>query len=118
MGKRKQEDEEEDGGESISKEQLDAFELKAGEYESEDALLVGLRAVRFRDGQMIVLKYDYLAGTKDPITGLTFKNDVPYTFYTHLVEELKKRDRQRDYAKLKSAEAVEASADYRELENF
>lgn len=89
----------------FTKQQIDAFEKKANEFNSEEELLVTLKAIRLRDnGEHVIMQYEGLRNTIDPVTGALFIDEHAYTLYSKFIEEIKKRDKRRNYAKKMQAE--------------
>lgn len=95
---------------NFTREQIKKFELKASEYESENDLLVGLKAISIVNGSWSVIEYEGLKGKKDPITGVLFSDNFPYTLYQKLILKIKDLDKKRAYAKKMQAEHYEQQA--------
>lgn len=95
----------------FTKEQIDKFEKKAEEFNSEEELLITLNAIRVRDKQVFIMQYEGLGGTKDPVTGAYFLDDHAYTLYANFIEEIKKRDKKRNYARKMEVEHLAALAE-------
>lgn len=94
----------------FTKQQIDAFEKKANEFNSEEELLITLKAIRIRDGQRFIMQYEGLRGTVDPVTGAIFIDNHAYTLYQKFIEEIQKRDKRKDYARKMEAEHLEQLA--------
>lgn len=82
----------------FNKQQLDLFEKKANQYNSEEELLVSLQSIKVRNGEWSVVEYDGMRGTVDPLTGAIFVDNFAYSLYRIFIEMIKQRDRKRKYA--------------------
>lgn len=94
----------------FTKQQIDAFEKKANEFNSEEELLITLKAIRIRDGQRFIMQYEGLKGTVDPVTGAIFIDNHAYTLYQKFIEEIQKRDKRKNYARKMESEHLEQLA--------
>ena len=113
MGKiRKQSEEEKSAFDSywLNTKQLKQFETCVEQYDSEEAFFVGLKALKIRDGQKVVMEYKGLKGTIDKVTGMTFPTDTPYHFYSKCLEQLMEHDNKVEYAVRKQTELVESES--------
>lgn len=99
-------------------EQINKFEKKAGQFNSEEELLITLKAIRVRDGERFVMQYEGLRGTTDPVTGAIFVDDHAYDLYSRFIEEIKKKDKRRTYAKKMQAEHHEEQVLKEGIDNF
>ncbi len=94
----------------FTKEQIDKFQAKMGDYASEEDFLTSYGAVKYVEGERCIMEYTGIAGKPDPITGATFTNDFPYSLYQLLIEEVQKRTKKKQYAIKKEVEHLEQTA--------
>lgn len=102
----------------FTKEQIDKFEKKASEFDSEEELLITLKAIRIRDGQRFVMQYEGLKGSIDPVTGAIFVDNHAFTLYQKFIEEIKARDKRKNYAKKMQEQHYEQEVVKQGIDNF
>ncbi|MBX4188187.1 MAG: hypothetical protein KW793_03585 [Candidatus Doudnabacteria bacterium] len=95
------------GHELVTDEHLNRFEKEASKYNSEEEMMVGLKAVVYHGPERVIRLYEGLQGHLDPITGLTFTSDIPYALYSHLATKLQERAGRKKYAEQKQLEEYE-----------
>lgn len=98
-----------DDSQEIQKEHIDKFEKYAQDFDNEQDLLLGLRAISLQgeNNTWAVCEYIALKGSICPVTGLKFTNDTPFSLYSDLIEAMKNRARKRAYAEKKKNEEYE-----------